>query len=125
MSSSTILAVGHDPLLLKTRSQILREAGYTVVSVPSPSRAIACLLEGEFDLIMVCHSIPVQIRERLAELMREQAVRTPIVTIAPSPAQQDAFADATIEDDPQRLLADLNEILQERERTSEDGTGFP
>jgi CheY-like chemotaxis protein len=62
MSSSNILAVGQDPVLLKTRSQVLRAEGFTVVPVLSLIKAIGYLLEGDFDLILLCHSIPVQIR---------------------------------------------------------------
>jgi|SRR5689334_16617437 hypothetical protein len=50
MSSSNILAVGQDPMLLKTRSQILRAEGFAVVPILSLSKAIGYPLAGDFDL---------------------------------------------------------------------------
>jgi hypothetical protein len=41
-----------DPVLLKTRSQILRAEGFAVVPILSLSQAIGYLLEGDFDLIL-------------------------------------------------------------------------
>jgi CheY-like chemotaxis protein len=120
MSSSNILAVGQDPVLLKTRSQILRAEGFAVVPVLSLSKAIGYLLEGDFDLILLCHSIPVQIRERLAQRIREHT-RTPIVTVAAYSGEHDSFAEATIENDPESLIADLRQILQDYKRSSKDG----
>jgi DNA-binding response OmpR family regulator len=121
MSSSSILAIGQDPVLLKTRSQVLRAAGFAVVSVFSLSKAISHALEGDFDLILLCHSIPVQIRERLVQRIREHTCTTPIVTVAAYSAQVDLFADVTVENDPEHLVADLHRVLQENKRSSRDG----
>ena len=118
MHHTVILAVGCDPVLSDTRSQLLRNAGYIVVSTISLRKAIACFLEGDFDLVLLCHSIPVQGRERMAQLMREHASRTPIVTVATSVGQCDPFADATIESDPENLIAGLREVLNEKEETA-------
>jgi DNA-binding response OmpR family regulator len=120
MSSSNILAVGQDPVLLKTRSQILRTEGFAVVLIFSLSQAIGYLLEGDFDLILLCHSIPVQIRERLVQRIREHT-HTPIVTVAAYSGEHDSFVDATIENDPESLIADLRQVLQDYKRSSKDG----
>lgn len=125
MSSSVILAVGQDPVLLKTRSQILRTQGFAVVAVFSLSKAIDRLTEGDFDLILLCHSIPVQIRERLVQRIREHTSGTPIVTVAAYSAQVDPFADATVENDPEHLVADLRHLLQGWKSSSKNGKILP
>jgi CheY-like chemotaxis protein len=114
MSSLSILAVGQDPVLLKTRSQVLRAEGFTVVPILSLNKAIDYVLEGDFDLILLCHSIPVHIRERLVQRIREHTSSTPIVTVAAYSAQVDPFADVTVENDPEHLVADLHRVLQEK-----------
>jgi len=60
MSTAFILAVGQDNLLLNTRSSILRTAGYVVESVMSLTQALNQFLTGDFDLVLLCHSIPLQ-----------------------------------------------------------------
>ena len=112
MPSTLVLAVGHDPTLLETRSQILRAAGYKVVSTLSLNKSIVYFLEGDFDLVLLCHSIPVAGRERLARLMREHAPRTPIVTVVSYLGEKDPFADASVDNDPEHLVAALGEFLQ-------------
>jgi len=121
MPNTLVLAVGHDPMLLETRSQVLRAAGYTVVSTLSLNKSIVYFLEGDFDLILLCHSIPVAGRERVARLMREHAPRTPIVTVVSYLGENDPFADASIENDPERMVAALREFLQRRDGTTNDG----
>jgi hypothetical protein len=57
--------------------------------------------------------------------MREHASGTPIVSVAPYFGQRDSFADATIENDPEHLVAGLREFLLGREGTSKDGKAMP
>ena len=125
MPHTHVLAVGHDPMLLETRSQVLREAGYTVVSTISLSKSIVYFLDGDFDLILLCHSIRVAGRERLARLMRGHAPRTPIVTVVSYLGEKDPFADASIENDPEHLVAALREFLHGREGAANDDKAVP
>ena len=125
MPNTLVLAVGHDSMLLETRSQVLRGAGYTVVSTLSLNKSITYFLEGDFDLILLCHSIPAAGRERLARLMREHAPRTPIVTVVSYLGEKDPFADASIENDPEHLVAALRAFLQRRDDTASDGKALP
>ena len=125
MHHTVILAVGHDPVLLDTRSQVLRKTGYIVVSTLSLPKAVAYFLEGDFDLVLLCHSIPVQGRERLVQVMRERASSTPFVTVATSLGQCDPFADATIENDPENLIAALREVLKGKDEAAKDDKVLP
>ena len=120
MHHTVILAVGCDPVLLETRCQVLRKTGYIVISTLSLRKAVACFLEGDFDLVLLCHSIHVQGRERVVQLMREHASSTPIVTVGSSLGQCDPFADATIENDPENLVAGIREVLKEKDGAQKD-----
>jgi hypothetical protein len=68
-------------------------------------------VRGDFDLVLLCHSIPSDARERLVSVIREHTSRTPIISVASFGGQFDCFADATIENDPNLLIASLREVL--------------
>jgi len=121
MPHTLILAVGSDPVLLETRSQVLQAAGYTVIPERSLKKAVAIFREGDFDLVLLCHSIPAQDRERLTRLLREHTSRTPIVSVSPSWSALDSFADATIGNDPKELILGLRELLVKKTATLPDG----
>ena len=97
MPPVVILSVGQDALVSETRGQVLQTAGYTVMTQTSPKRAMAQFFEGDFDLVLLCHSISAEARNSLASLIRERSPRTPIVFVASGVAQVDRSSDLTIE----------------------------
>jgi CheY-like chemotaxis protein len=105
------LAVGRDPLLLDTRSQVLRSDGYTVVTALSSEQALQQFKSGDFDLVILCHSIPISERERLADAMHRHSPNTPVVLVSRTPAQQATGGDASVASDPEQLLRDIPAIL--------------
>ena len=121
MPHTLVLAVGRDSVLLETRCQVLQAAGYTVVPERSLKKAVARFREGDFDLVLLCHSIPAQDRERLTRLLREHTSRTPIVSVSCSLSGLDSFADATIGNDPRELILGLRELLVKKTATVPDG----
>ncbi|HEY6971030.1 MAG TPA: hypothetical protein VJA94_17600 [Candidatus Angelobacter sp.] len=118
MSGVVALAVGYDPVLLQTRTQVLKSAGYTVVAEQSLKRAIARFLEGDFDLVVLCHSISQDDRHRFADFIRGHSPRPPIVFVSSGLVQYDASADLTIDNDPKDLIWGLRELFNEQELTS-------
>ena|ERR1044071_2693087 len=117
MSHTLVLMVGLDRTLAETRSKVLQHAGYTVECAFSFTQAIDRFLAGDFDLVLLCHSIPAESRERLTRRLREHTSRTPIITVAAFMGQRDPFADATIDNDPAELITGLQEIVR---RTGND-----
>jgi CheY-like chemotaxis protein len=112
MPLALILSVGHHPTLLETRNLILRAAGYKVEGTASIKQAIRQIQEGNFDLVLLCHSIPAPERERLAGLIRASGASTSVVSIATiTGGPEDAFVDQTIESDPRKLLPGIKEVL--------------
>jgi CheY-like chemotaxis protein len=116
MPLSVVLAVGTDPSLLETRSLVLRSAGYTVESASSVKEAVERFQSGNFDLVLLCHSVPRKDRGRLTSLIRSSGSRTPIVSIAGNLGECDAFATATLEDGPSNFLARIREVLVKAEK---------
>ena len=111
MSPIVALAVGRDPLLLETRNQVLRSAGYTVVPALSVEQALQDFVSGDFDIVILCHSLPVRERERLTYAIRRHSPNTPVVAIASRLSALDSFADAMVENDPDVLLQELPKLL--------------
>lgn len=117
MPRVVVLAVGYDPLLLDTRSRVLQNAGYTVVSARSLRQALTQFHEGDFDLVVLCHSIPEEDRRQFACLIREHSSCTPIVFVSSGLGQYDRTADLTTENNPDDFISALREILsRSRER---------
>jgi CheY-like chemotaxis protein len=112
MPLNLILAVGKDPAWLESRSSILRHAGYIVDSEYSVKHAIDRFRQGDFDLVLLCHSMPAQDRNRLIHSIRAFGSLTPIVSVASLHAHApDAFADAMAEDAPEKLLSCIKNVL--------------
>ncbi len=108
MCLALILSIGRDPELLESRSSILRADGYIVDSVLSTKQAILHFMDGDFDLVLLCHSIPLKERERLTSSIRAFGSLTPIVSVAPPAGQApEACAGATIEGAPEVLLSGI------------------
>jgi DNA-binding response OmpR family regulator len=114
MHLTIILHIGEDALLLETRSLILRSAGYVVESVRSLKQAAEQFLAGDFDLVILCHSIPSKDRDRLSCWIRASGSRTPVATISEGPGQWDEFADANLDSDPKKLLTGIKTALGAR-----------
>jgi DNA-binding response OmpR family regulator len=117
MSFTVVLALGLDSLVAGQRS-IWQSAGFFVTPIQSISEAIAHLREGDFDLVLLGHSIPTDSRERFTFLIRESGSRTPVISITDSTTERDCFADATIGNDPTSLLKNIRELVAERARAT-------
>jgi CheY-like chemotaxis protein len=117
MPQTIVLAVGTDPSLLKTRNLVLQSAGYTVESASSVKEAVDRFQSGDFDLVLLCHSVPRKDRDRLTSLIRASGSLTPIVSIAGNLGECDAFATATLEDGPSNFLARIRDVLVKAEKT--------
>jgi CheY-like chemotaxis protein len=110
MPLTLVLSVGLDASLLKARNVVLHSAGYLVESASSLNEAAHRFLAGDFDLVILCHSVSTRERERMTCLIRASGSLTPIVSISGNLCQCDAFVTATIEDGP-NFLIDIRVVL--------------
>jgi len=99
------------------RTSSLRSAGYAIVMASSLKEGINLFTSGDFDLVLLCHSIPDNDRERLTCLIRASGSFTPVVSIVAGSGMHDIFPDATLdESNPDVLLAALREVLIKAEK---------
>jgi len=116
MPFTVVLAVGLDSSLVAGQRLAWQSSGQFVTSVKSIREAIVHLMEGDFDLVLLGHSISPDSRETFTSLIRESGSRTPVVSITDSPKGCDSFADATIRNDPASLLKNIQELMAGRAR---------
>lgn len=111
MAVTLVLSIGFDPDLVATRDLILRSAGYLVVSVYSIKEAANRFREGDFDLILLCPSIPTNDKDRLTAWIRSSGSRIPIVSVSQQLYRDDARAGAMVGPEPATLLLHIREAL--------------
>jgi DNA-binding response OmpR family regulator len=111
MSLTVVLAVGLDSRLLATHRALWTPAGFIVLSVVSIREAIDHFRVGDFDLVLLGHSMSRENKERLTFLIRASGSHTPVVSIADLSGDCDSFADATIANDSSALLTGMGQLL--------------
>lgn len=114
MQISFVLAVGLDWYLLESHRAAWNSGGYFVISTASVKSAIDHFEAGDFDLVLLGHSIPAEARERLTRLIRASGSQVPVACIAGSPVHHDSFADATFERGSTDLLAGMRELVRSK-----------
>lgn len=102
-----ILAVGLDPMVLSSRCSILRHAGYFVEPASGIDEAIERLSGTDFDLMLLCHSIPVPDRDRLIKIVRSKDSKIPIYLVASSDSEA-GLVDGILSSRPEDLLKALS-----------------
>jgi DNA-binding response OmpR family regulator len=118
MSPALLLTVGLDSQLLDTRRMVLQTAGYIVVTAGSIKEAFHLCLNHDFDLVVLCHSIPERDRDGLTCMIRASGSLTPVVAITKLSGQHDVFANATLDADPPKLLIGIRGVLSEEANSS-------
>jgi|HubBroStandDraft_6_1064221.scaffolds.fasta_scaffold690246_2 CheY-like chemotaxis protein len=111
MALTAVLSVGLDPDLLKTRNLVLHSAGYTVVSAHSVKEAADRFQAGDFDLVLLCQSLPSRERDGLTWWMRASSPGIPVATVAGNLCSDDVVAGLTVGSEPGALLWGLREML--------------
>lgn len=108
-----ILNLGHDPALLSTRHMVLQSAGYLVESTSSIARALRSLREGDFDLVIVCHSLSDGERTYFAESIRETGSAVPLIFVSAGNAPSDhRSANVSSGSESCELLRNIEAVLQ-------------
>jgi DNA-binding response OmpR family regulator len=121
MSITIALAIGFDPWLLESQRTALRSAGCFVTGAGSVGEAMAQLKSGDFDLVLLGHSIPLTNREEVTSLVRGVGSLIPVVCITDPAINSDDIASLRIENQPSSLLQRIAGLLaiQRRERPPE------
>lgn len=114
---AAILVVGDDELLLETRAAVLRTIGAETVSCRGSS-ALAIQENRQFDMVILCHTLPMQLCVALAETIHACWPKTRILLLSPTGVWEqsdfDVSLDAVSSPDPERLLQRTVELLGHR-----------
>jgi len=76
-----VLCVGKQPQLLALRDTVLRMEGYGVIDAYSAEEALRMFVSSDVDIVVICHSIPVQVRRWLVSAMKEARPLTPVIAL--------------------------------------------
>jgi hypothetical protein len=72
---SVLLSIGAEPELLLLRTQILENAGYSVVTLSNTEYAIAVFNSADFEGVIFCHAIKAGVRKSIVrEMMQHHRV---------------------------------------------------
>lgn len=111
MSLKIVLAIGVDSSLLEIRSSVWMSSGYVVTYAWSIKDAITHFRDGDFDLVLLGHSLAAESRERLTFLIRASGSQVPVVFVADSSSACDRTADATVKGEPTDILRQIEELM--------------
>ena len=113
MPQYLLLSVGLDPLLMRTRTVLLGEAGYSVLPSFTSRDAFEIFVSRDIDLVILCHTIPEQEKMKLIVSMKERIKRTPIVSIHADGETDGKLVDAYVHglDGPEALLCCIANVL--------------
>jgi DNA-binding response OmpR family regulator len=121
VSMVTILSVGEDFDLLKTRAQVLRKTGANVLC-SSAASALKFIAEWEFDLIVLCHSVCRRDALPITESAHARGSKTLVLLLVSEAAgeQQDAGIDYDAKTfvEPDCLIRSISELLNRQTRYS-------
>ena len=110
MPLTVVLAVCLDSTLA-IHEPVWKSAGYIVTTVTSIRNAIERLKAGDFDLVLLGHSIAPENRERLTYLIRASGSRVPVASGGGRVGDGDTFADATFGNEPSEVLLGMGELV--------------
>ncbi|HZI57008.1 MAG TPA: hypothetical protein VFF39_09550 [Verrucomicrobiae bacterium] len=112
MPKPRILSLGYDHRLMPLRSMFLRQAGYEVAEIYSWGEALRRSRSEIFNLLLICHTVPLDQREELIEIIHSKRPHFPVLCLAAEPAYfkpGDYPADASIAPE---FLTDVSNALQ-------------
>jgi CheY-like chemotaxis protein len=106
-----ILSAGRDADLLKRRNAALTEQGYKVAAASSSCEVVDKLLNGDFDVVLLCHTIPEEDRQRLARIIASYSPSTPVVFISVTERTEGELGAQMVSCRPDQLLHTLAHSL--------------
>jgi DNA-binding NtrC family response regulator len=94
-----------------TRNQVLQRAGYWVESYMNTAAAMRRFSDGDFDVVVLCHSVKSEDREQLVAKMKARSPGAVLVFV--SDGEDSSVADVTVHsmDGPVALLRSIETHL--------------
>ena len=110
MHACRLLSLGYDPILMPVRSMLLHQAGYEVVEARSLGEALKRIKTGNFDLLLICHSVDEDERDLMIEASRLSLPPVPVLCLTTTPEYSDLNCSAACSTAPE-FLADVDHAL--------------
>jgi len=77
-----VLSAGRENETLNLRNRFLSGYGYRVTAANSVAKAINCMFEGKFDVILLCNSLTAEDRRMLTAVADRYCPWVPVVLIS-------------------------------------------
>lgn len=110
-----VLSISYDGTLLKTRHDMLQQKGYAVTSAEGFNNAMEHCRSGEFDLVVIGHSIPHQDKEALFNTVQESCAAPVIALARGSEPELKGAVDTLDPMDPHRFLKAVEKIANRKQ----------
>ena len=105
MTHSHILNVGYEPILLLTRSMVLRQAGYVVIESSVLAEMLSKVDSDFIDVVLICNSVSRREQEWLVRQIMNKRCLLPILCIKNNPYDGTVPGCTGIENEPAALLS--------------------
>lgn len=105
--SFLILSAGRDAELLKHRNTALAALGYRVAAASDSLEIVDKLLNGDFDLVLLCHTIPDEDRLRVARIVAGYTPSTPVVLVSEDGRSQFAAGGRIVQCRSEQIMSTL------------------
>ncbi len=89
MAAFCVLSLGYDHMLMPERSLRLRQAGYAVIETFSLGEVLRRLKTGGLDLLLICHTVPLDQREAIIEAVQLSQPKLPFLCLPAEPVYSD------------------------------------
>lgn len=120
LNSAHILSAGRDPALLASRNEVLRRQGHTVVTAVTFAEIVESFFAGDFDVIVLCHTVPDYERRKIIRMVHNHAPRTPVLVLSAYEGQGRDEGAVPVPNHPQELV----EAVELAARKSPPGPGL-
>jgi len=91
-----IVSVGAYPELLWLREAVLKNAGFDVLSTTDENVALLRIRDGHCGVLLMCYSLPIQLRGQLSAMFRQHCPQGKIVLISNQVVEKMPFADEVV-----------------------------
>jgi response regulator RpfG family c-di-GMP phosphodiesterase len=112
---ATVLLVGEDEMLLKTRAAVLGKIGVEIIC-SNTACALAVQAAHECELVVLCHSVREGDCAAITEALHERWPKTRVLLIIPQrewgSVQARAVVDSITSSEPERLIGRTAELLR-------------
>jgi DNA-binding NtrC family response regulator len=116
-----VFSVGTDWELLWLRDAVLRTAGFNVFTTSDKQQVQQKIQNGEYGVLLMCHSTPKGTREHLAQIFRESCPDGKIIAITNENIKEvPAFADDLVYgmEGPEALIDAVRQVKKMAPRAS-------